>query len=416
MVSSDVEATWNSETGSLTASSANENSDGSTYTVESIVPMFTADELNAASPTVPSDIAARYLNLPDDLSSRVESEALAITEGTTTRYEAMLALQEYFRDFDYSIRLGPRGDDPIETFLDERVGFCQQFSGTFALMARTLGAPARVAVGFTWGDPVEGQPDTYAVTGRHTHAWPEVWFDGLGWVAFEPTPGRGSPTTPYTGVTPRQDSLTDPGEGGAGSTTTAPPGPSTTLDPLNPDFEDFVPDFGGELPTADGSGIDIPWRIVAVLGAVALYVVGMPILLRLRRARRRQQALTASAEVEAAWADAADDLAVGFDLERRPSETRTEFAERISDDLRLPDGAVASLAAAVTEARYRADDVSTPTVGAAWAASAEITKRVRERTTARRRWLNDLDPRRLVRPSHRLVVERPGAEASTTAD
>ncbi len=67
-------------------------------------------------------------------------------------------------------------------------------------MARSLGIPARVAVGFTHGVAANG---SFTVLGKNAHAWPEVWFDQLGWVAFEPTPGRGAPgAEDYTGVAP----------------------------------------------------------------------------------------------------------------------------------------------------------------------------------------------------------------------
>ena len=71
-------------------------------------------------------------------------------------------------------------------FLQTRRGLCEQFASTFAVMARTLGIPSRVAVGFTPGE-LNGD-GSYSVFGKNAHAWPEVWFDGIGWVDFEPTP------------------------------------------------------------------------------------------------------------------------------------------------------------------------------------------------------------------------------------
>jgi transglutaminase-like putative cysteine protease len=71
------------------------------------------------------------------------------------------------------------------------VGYCEQFAAAFAVMARTLGIPSRVAVGFTPGGM---QPNGWhLVAGVDSHAWPEIWFDGIGWIAFEPTPGRTPP-------------------------------------------------------------------------------------------------------------------------------------------------------------------------------------------------------------------------------
>src|SRR5205807_8236081 len=94
------------------------------------------------------------------------------------------------------------GDDALQRFLFvTKRGYCEQFAGSFAAMARAINLPSRVAVGFTPGQQVAG--DSYRVLNRHAHAWPEVYLSGYGWVAFEPTPGRGSADDQsYTGVAP----------------------------------------------------------------------------------------------------------------------------------------------------------------------------------------------------------------------
>ena len=104
-----------------------------------------------------------------------------------------MALQDWFRtNFDYSLDSpAGHGDDALVDFLESGVGYCEQFAGAYAAMARSLGIPARVAVGFTPGNEDPDDPGLYRVLGRHAHAWPEVYFPGTGWVAFEPTPGRG---------------------------------------------------------------------------------------------------------------------------------------------------------------------------------------------------------------------------------
>ena len=128
----------------------------------------------------------------------------------------MVALQNWFRTefaYDLSVQAG-NSDDAVRQFLRIRRGYCEQFSATFAAMARSLGIPARVAIGFT---PGELRDDgLYHVYDRHAHAWPEVWFDGFGWVSFEPTPGRGEPgAESHTGVGAAQDdTAADDGHGG----------------------------------------------------------------------------------------------------------------------------------------------------------------------------------------------------------
>ena len=95
-------------------------------------------------------------------------------------------------NFTYSPTVqGGHSNDAVINFLSIRKGYCEQFSGTFATMARSLGLPTRVVVGFT-----EGQlrsDGLYHITGSDAHAWDEVCFDGYGWVLFDPTPGRGAP-------------------------------------------------------------------------------------------------------------------------------------------------------------------------------------------------------------------------------
>ena len=185
---------------------------GDMFDIVSAMPRFDADALrNATSDSPPDDI---FLELPDDLPPVIAETATAVTAGAPTNFDKMLMLQNWFRDnFTYDTNVPPgNGSSAIVSFLENKVGYCEQFAGTFAAMARTLGMPARVAVGFTQGE--QAADGTYKVLGRNAHAWPEIWFDGFGWVPFEPTPGRGLPgAEAYTGVPPQQDT-------GATTTTT----------------------------------------------------------------------------------------------------------------------------------------------------------------------------------------------------
>src|SRR5699024_10599906 len=80
----------------------------------------------------------------------------------------------------------PPGEDPLESFLEDRVGYCEQFAASFALMMTSQGYPARVVIGFT---PGQQDGEEWSVTSSNAHAWPEVWFGPQhGWVRFEPTP------------------------------------------------------------------------------------------------------------------------------------------------------------------------------------------------------------------------------------
>ena len=411
IVDATADVTWNAENSSLTVANDIENSDGVQYTLLSNVPAFSVEQLRAGSEVVPDDIAARYLGLPADISPQVEQRALEITDAFDTRYDKMRALQDEFRSYDYNVNLSPREGDPIEQFLRERVGFCQQFAGTFALMARSLGIPARVATGFTWGDPVATDEvtglTTYSVTGQQTHAWPEVYFDDLGWVAFEPTPGRGLPgAANYTGVAAEQDSNVQP---------TNPDGPTTTttIDPnqespvtAQPEIEEFQESAPNDVAAgAAGGGFSIPWRFLLPFLAIGAYVGGMLLAWRLRRSSRRSKADTPARRVETAWAESADALELGFDIRRQPAETRTEFAGRLANDRRVPSDELTSLAETATVARFHPAGVSDQVAAQADQTATRIETSMKNRVPAHTRLLRKLDPRRFFSPTKRIVTE-----------
>ena len=170
---------------------------GDQFTIVSKPPDVTLDELRVATTDNPPD--ELLLELPDNVAGVVSDLATQVTAGATTDADKLLALQHWLRsEFTYDLTASA-SDDAIEVFLQTRSGFCEQFASTFAVMARTLGIPSRVAVGFTPGElAADG---SYRVTGSNAHAWPEIWFDGIGWIPFEPTPQHGIPGAEhYTGI------------------------------------------------------------------------------------------------------------------------------------------------------------------------------------------------------------------------
>ena len=406
-----AEVTWNAENSSLTVANDVPDSDGVSYSLVSNVPAFSVERLQAASEVIPPDVADRYLTLPADLTPVVEQRAEEITAGLNTRFDKMRALQDHFQGYEYSVQLGARQGDPVEQFLAERRGFCQQFAGTFALMARVLGVPARVATGFTWGDPIGTDPDTgrtiYQVTGRHTHAWPEVYFDDLGWVAFEPTPGRGLPgAVNYTGVAARQNSEVQPDNPGAPTTTTIPDPGAGPLASTEPDFGQFDdPGLVEPVQAGENPGFQVPWRLVAVLAVVAAYVGGVPLFHELRRRNRRQRATTPASRVETAWAEAVEALELGYDLHRLPSETRTEYAGRLRADRRVPAEEFDALAVKATVARFHPQGIAAADVEGADLLAGRIEASMKSRVPIYARLRRQLDPRRMLRPTGRIVTE-----------
>jgi LPXTG-motif cell wall-anchored protein len=170
---------------------------GTTYSMTVEIPTLTADDLKAAGGELPAGLEP-YLTVPQTAhTDDIRALAKQITADASGTYEQALALQTYFRDmsrFVYDTQVAPaRTDDAVWDFLTTRHGYCVQFATSMAVMARSLGIPARLGVGFLPG--VADANGIYTVTGRLSHTWPELYFPSVGWVRFEPTPAvqSGSP-------------------------------------------------------------------------------------------------------------------------------------------------------------------------------------------------------------------------------
>ena len=337
---------------------------GDIIDIVSAAPQLDPASLTAATSNDPGDPI--YTSVPDDLPAVVDATARQVTAGSTSTYEAALLLQAWFqREFDYSLEVQPgHGNSAIESFLRDRVGYCEQFAGTYAAMLRTLGVPSRVAVGFTSGVAVaDGE---FSVLGRNAHAWPEVWFDDIGWVSFEPTPGRGAPNAEnYTGLAPQQDTTTD--ATGAEESTSAPAStvPAGAIgDQPGLEIPDFADPTGGSQTTsvADaGAEGSVPWGWLA-LGVLAVAVVAAPKLIRSLRNRATAQSI--DQQISSAWQrSSAAVMAAGVPV--RPSDTPLEVAANTALHFPVVTRPMTSLADVVTKATYRAEgSTGFDTVGA----------------------------------------------------
>ncbi len=404
-IDSETGVNWIADTGSLIVDETEGEASDLQYSVDSVVPLYTSEELGNASTNGTEAIRRRYLGVPSEVSPVVAQTARQLTEGAATDYDRLILLEKFFRGFDYSTALSARQGDPAEQFLAERVGFCQQFSGTFALMARALNIPSRVAVGFTWGQPVDGQPGTYQITGRHTHAWPEVYFDDLGWVSFEPTPQRGSPAAEgYSDVEAQQDEPTQPDNPFDSTTTTVPEqGPPGSTPNQTMPLDD--PELGAPTGGAGGAGglpISLRWLVV-IIGFVGL-ALGLPMLQRTRRARRRLRAKSTADRVDTAWAEISESLEHHHGILRDPSETRINFCDRLAGQTRFSHLPLSEVGRIVTTARYAPEMVSNDEAGVAESASDTISAAFRKEQKPLARWWFDADPRRLLKPTVRITV------------
>jgi transglutaminase-like putative cysteine protease len=163
---------------------------GPLYEVDSIILEADESALRAAGTEYPEWIRNRYLQLPNGLPQRVLILARDLTAALPTPYDRALAIQDYLRrEMRYNLEVGapPIGSDAVDYFLfDRQEGFCDYFASAMAVLARAAGIPARLAVGYASGtfDTTRGK---YTVLDSDAHAWPELFFPGIGWMEFEPT-------------------------------------------------------------------------------------------------------------------------------------------------------------------------------------------------------------------------------------
>jgi len=313
-------------------------------------------ELRAAAQRPPEDLLP-LLQLPPGVTPQLAELAQEVTADAKTPYARAMALMRWFTregGFRYSTNVvTPPGADPLDSFLTERVGYCQQFAGTMALMARSVGIPARVSVGFTAGREVED--GVWEVQARNAHAWPELWFPGVGWVWFEPTPrteaGAGVRAPTYT--QPRESEAEEP---------TDQAGPQT---PRVPPEERGL----GGTPSTTTSETGLPIVAIAVIAALLAAALVAPVLAVMVRRRRRTSAADPRRRIEGAWAELGDSVR-DFGRPWPAAGTPRALAARLVRDAGLTEeeaGTLDRIVWWVENVRYAA-----PTAGAAAPTGAEL--------------------------------------------
>ncbi len=379
---------WDADSSTLIVDRDVPTSDGFTYDVTSALPLWTDDELRSVPGDVPDDIADGYLGLPDNLSSDVRALADQVTAEAGTQFDKALALQNFLLTFTYDQTVpAGHGADALRSFLFEtQRGYCEQFAGSFAAMGRAVGLPTRVAVGFSWGIQDRNDPELFRVRGIHAHAWPEVYFEGYGWVPFEPTPGRAPPgASEWLGLEPRQESA-------SGTAATLPEGlgdgsqPSDGLGAGELDRPSDDPlaqlEAAQGAGAADGDGATVPSEVrnaaLALAAGIVAYLLLVPLAVLAVRFVRRRRASTPADKVRLAWREA-NRRAADAGIELPASLTIAEAADRLA--VALPGAAPAIHGAARTmekvayaEMAPSADEVTE--ARDAWAAvNAEVNGR-----------------------------------------
>lgn len=323
----DIKGAWLYDASTLNVLGDGETVRGKTYTAEYLAVRPTVEQMRGATEP-PNQIRTTYTRLPRALPDVVRTTAAEVTAGVTSKYDKALLLQQWFRDtggFSYSTQApSDAGGDAVAAFLTQKKGFCIQFSSAMAVMSRALGIPARIAVGFLPG--TRGAKNSYAVKLTDAHAWPELYFEGAGWVRFEPTPASrtGAAPTWAQPAAPAAQPTQGPTSGATSTATAAPnvPAPNRVGDEVVP----RAGDVGG--PAAE-TPFTVPWRPI-LLVLLLLLVAGLsPATATLARWRRRRAADDDRSLIEAAWADlqeGADDLGVRLRTAGTPRQMDAELA------------------------------------------------------------------------------------------
>jgi transglutaminase-like putative cysteine protease len=383
------------------------------YVVDHLAVEPTAEQLQAAAPP-PVQVLSTYGKLPATLPRRIAETARAVA-GKGSAYSKALALQEWFRStggFVYSEQVDPpkgkqaSGQDAVLAFLQNKRGYCVQFASAMAVMARTLNIPSRVAVGFLPGH--ERADHTYEISVKDAHAWPELYFGGIGWVRFEPTPSTrsGAPPAWAQPATPEAPTPT--------TTVTRTVAPSSSRAFTRRDPRPDATPVATEPPLLNRIMASIPWRWLAVLAGLAT-LGGVPLAVEflVRRTRwRRATRGTVAVRVEAAWDELREELA-DLGVTWAAAWTPRALQLRLIADHALPGSAQAALGRLVTDlehARYAPPDGEVRDVAAlrsdvatvvrAVAGSARISPWVRRRA----RWLPTSGLRALGGAVRRLNV------------
>lgn len=322
--------TYDQASDSLLAATATSNQLSYAVTSYQYLDTLSAAQLESAPPVSRDAGMAQELQLPSSIGGPITSLAGVLTQGLTSEYAKAVAIQDYLRGPGFTYSLDPptdgSGDQAIYNFLFQtHTGYCQQFAGAYAVLARAAGLPTRLAVGFVTGTQAEA--DTYQVYDRDSHTWPEVYFGPeYGWVPFEPTKGFSVPGTGgyAAGGGASQPPVT------AVPTTVAPTSGASTS-PATRTTPKGAKSAATTLPavaaTHHGAHVSGWWLVVPALLVAWLAFNGAGPLV-LRRARRRRAARAGpEAEVLNAWSEVAAEL-LWHGIRRRPEETDDEFARR----------------------------------------------------------------------------------------
>ncbi len=377
---------WRFDEISGTVWSRNDRTAGLTYSVDAAEPVPTVEDLQAAGDLDSEDqVQRRFTALPLVVRPEITNLVRTLVADAEGPYARTLAINNFFTNpansFLYSLSTEPgTSGDLLVDFLTNRRGYCEQYAASMAVMLRFANVPARVVIGYTPGTRNAG---LWTVTTDDAHAWVEAYFEGIGWVPFDPTPlGGGRGIEPAWA--PRIDN--DPNA----TTTSAASNPSTgsgaaPTGQLEPEIP-ISPD------SASGGGTGVLDPVTTLISLVVVLAVGAlvtPAVLRVAARRHRLRAAGAEDGILGAHAAWDEILATAVDLRSTTvrSETPRAVARRLAREHSF-DGAAAEairlLATAEERARY-APQAQAHVEGDLVAATRTVTRAIRQDAGRRER-------------------------------
>jgi hypothetical protein len=431
----DLGGGWSYDPTQQVVFSSRNNTKEKEYSFDYVRASYTPAELRTAEPLDKTNpLRMQYTTTPRD--TVVDTKVAELIKGKTTEYDKVRALYDYFskdNGFSYSLSTQSSGSgSDIAAFLQNKVGYCQQYAAALAWMARVAGIPARVAFGFTRGSADGG---SWIITNRNAHAWTEVYLQDFGWIPFDATPAANVPGWARSEWAPDTDRPAPAPSASSGAATT--PG----NDPSDAAGNAERPDHDLNDPAGSG-GFDVTAPVMSVTGmwlaggaALLIVLLLLPALRRILLRRHRHaatapkapkvtsatgagpdldivvtaDAVRARADAHAAWEELLDTM-IDYRIPVDPTETPRVTAQRIVKEAVLLEES-ATAATLLGTAEERARYARQPLLGGELTvALGRVRKGLSHSATRRTRLAAALFP-----PSVLLRWRLGLAEASTTA-
>jgi transglutaminase-like putative cysteine protease len=317
---------------------------GQSYTEAVNQPDPRVSDLRAAVDDFQDPALSQWVTLRSTIPKQVRALVAKLIRTAKGPYARARAISNYFTDpdngFQYSLQTtaGDSGSDLVD-FLTNKIGYCQQYAAAMAVMLRLADVPARVVLGYTHGVP--NASGTFTITTNDAHAWVEAYFDGIGWIPFDPTPATGEPGASTSNL---------PWAPRGGNSDHAKSTVSSSSSNSVPVHRSTQPTAHAPTPShataAGASGVPAWLLAVVVILAIALVLL-IPFFVRGRRRHRRLHA----ADPDALWAELSD-TAVDLGYVWSPTRTPRQVVRWLGDaagDARAP---LSTLARAVEAHRY----------------------------------------------------------------